>query len=83
MLIYLSTLSGINSMSLHDLSVCPACKSKPEDYYFGGIIITCSKTGCGVSTGNKKNMIDAIEEWEKVCKIFPKPIPDDEGLELL
>jgi len=64
-------------MTLSNLPLCPACKSKPEDYYFGGVIITCSKKGCGVSTNKKKDMIDAAEEWKTVCKIFPKPLPEE------
>ena len=67
-------------MSLHNLPLCPACKSEPEDYYFGGIIIACSRANCGVSTGNEENMIAACEAWKKVCEYFPAPVPDREEL---
>jgi len=70
-------------MTLSNLPNCPACKSKPEDYYFDGVIITCSRANCGVSTNKKGNLIDASEEWKEVCRLYPKPLPDEEGQRLL
>lgn len=61
--------------TLHD---CPACISDAEVTDLVGYVwINCTRIGCSLSTDAQPTYVDALEEWDERCRIYPKPLPND------